>query len=231
MSDLSRSLQTLQATLTDAYRSFMEYLPHLAAALLLLPGALPAQGFTTDDPVVRRIWEEGMSNSQVARLAQVLMDSIGPRLAGSPGMKSARDWLERTYTGWGVPVRQEKYGTWRGWEHGLVHLDLVAPRPVDAERAVAGDDGGVGPGGPVGVRAGPAGQGAGVGEPVGAGAVRGEDVEQRVLRGVGGWGGRHGHSLAPATAGCGSCGSETFSVFRTACHGESMKERFVVSAR
>lgn len=36
MSDLSRSLQTLQATLADAFRSFIEYLPHFAAAFLLL---------------------------------------------------------------------------------------------------------------------------------------------------------------------------------------------------
>ena len=36
MSDLSRSLQTLQATLADAYHSFIEYLPHFVAALLLL---------------------------------------------------------------------------------------------------------------------------------------------------------------------------------------------------
>lgn len=36
MSDLSQSLQTLQATLAEAYRSFIEYLPHFVAALLLL---------------------------------------------------------------------------------------------------------------------------------------------------------------------------------------------------
>jgi hypothetical protein len=36
MSDLSQSLQTLQGTLADAYRSFIEYLPHFVAALLLL---------------------------------------------------------------------------------------------------------------------------------------------------------------------------------------------------
>lgn len=44
MSDLSQSLQTLQATLADAYRSFIEYLPHfLAAVLLLLAGWLVAR--------------------------------------------------------------------------------------------------------------------------------------------------------------------------------------------
>ena len=44
MSDLSQSLQTLQATLADAYRSFIDYLPHfLAAILLLLAGWLVAR--------------------------------------------------------------------------------------------------------------------------------------------------------------------------------------------
>lgn len=36
MSELSQSLQTLQVTLADAYRSFIEYLPHFVAALILL---------------------------------------------------------------------------------------------------------------------------------------------------------------------------------------------------
>ena len=66
--------------------------------------------------------------SQVARLAQVLMDSIGPRLTGSPGYKSAVNWLQQTYAGWGVTARAEQYGTWRGWQRGTTHIDLVAPR-------------------------------------------------------------------------------------------------------
>jgi hypothetical protein len=36
MSDLSQSLQSLQDMLGDAWRSFVEYLPHLGAAILLL---------------------------------------------------------------------------------------------------------------------------------------------------------------------------------------------------
>ena len=103
----------------------------LPAALLLLGAAAhpaAAQNLTTNDPVLRKIWEEGTTNSQVARLGQVLMDSIGPRLAGTPNMKSARDWVEQTYKRWGLTVRQERYGTWKGWEVGPTHLDLIAPR-------------------------------------------------------------------------------------------------------
>ena len=39
-----------------------------------------AQTFRTDDPVIRRMWQVGMQQSQTEALAQVLMDSIGPRL-------------------------------------------------------------------------------------------------------------------------------------------------------
>jgi len=51
----------------------------LASGLTL---AIPAtaQTFSTDDPVLRRLWVEGMENSQTYPLAQALFDSIGPRL-------------------------------------------------------------------------------------------------------------------------------------------------------
>jgi len=90
---------------------------------------LPAQSFPTGDPVIKRIWDEGMTDkSQAAKLAQVLMDSIGPRLTGSPGFQAAAGWLQQTYAAWGIPVRTEQYGTWRGWKRYQTHLDLVAPR-------------------------------------------------------------------------------------------------------
>jgi hypothetical protein len=97
--------------------------------LLLTPLALPAQQFPTDDPVIKRIWDEGMTDkSQISRLAQVLLDSIGPRLTSSPGHQSAVQWLQNMYKSWGVPARAERYGTWRSWRRGQTHLDLIAPR-------------------------------------------------------------------------------------------------------
>jgi carboxypeptidase Q len=91
-------------------------------------GMLGAQTFRNDDPVIRKMWDEGMKNSQAGSLAQVLMDSIGPRLAGSPGFDAATDWLVRTYAGWGMTARKERYGTWKGWRPGAVHADMIAPR-------------------------------------------------------------------------------------------------------
>jgi hypothetical protein len=93
------------------------------------PTPAPAQTFPTSDPVLRKIWDEGMTDrSQVASLAQVLMDSIGPRLTGSPGHLAAIDWVTSKYQQWGIPVRKENFGTWRGWTRGYTHIDLIAPR-------------------------------------------------------------------------------------------------------
>ena len=100
----------------------------IAAGLAVLSSAASAQTFRTADTVIRRMWQVGMQQSQTERLAQVLIDSIGPRLSGSPGYQSAVDWLEKTYQSWGVTARKERYGTWRGWRMGPAHLDLIAPR-------------------------------------------------------------------------------------------------------
>ncbi len=100
----------------------------LAACVLVCPPTAISQTFATDDPVIERMWEEGIGNSQTQRLAQALMDSIGPRLAGSPEFDAAGVWLLAMYGEWGVPARKEEYGTWRGWRQGTLHVDLVAPR-------------------------------------------------------------------------------------------------------
>ena len=83
----------------------------------------------TDQTVIGRIWNEGMtSRSQAATLSQTLLDSIGPRLTGSPGMEAASRWVISKYTSWGIPARAEQYGTWAAWRRGASHIDLIAPR-------------------------------------------------------------------------------------------------------
>lgn len=96
--------------------------------LLLAFGTAAAQTFATDNPVLRRIWVLGVDSSQTYEISQPLFDSIGPRLTGSPGYKSAADWLIALYQKWGIQARAEQYGTWRGWRRGSAHIDLVAPR-------------------------------------------------------------------------------------------------------
>jgi hypothetical protein len=98
------------------------------AALFLWAPALAAQDFATDDPVLRAMWSEGMERSQVRSLAQTLLDSLGPRLTGSPGSLAAQQWAVGMYGAWGIDARIEDYGTWRGWRRGVTHVDLVEPR-------------------------------------------------------------------------------------------------------
>ena len=66
--------------------------------------------------------------SRVEGLAQALLDSIGPRLTGSPANDAANEWVLERYASWGIEARKEQYGTWRGWDRGWTHIDLVEPR-------------------------------------------------------------------------------------------------------
>jgi hypothetical protein len=100
----------------------------LTLALLFIPRAMDAQQFPVDDPIIKAIWAEGVENSQVYPMAQTLSDSIGPRLPGSPAFDAASDWILKTYQSWGIPGRTEEYGTWRAWERGITHADLIEPR-------------------------------------------------------------------------------------------------------
>ena len=97
----------------------------VAGAIALLSAApVSAQS----DQTLQRIWRLGMDSSHVQRLSQTFLDSIGPRLTGSPGMRSASDWVIGQYKSWGIEAKREPYGTWRGWRRGVSHIDLVAPR-------------------------------------------------------------------------------------------------------
>src|SRR5687768_7678823 len=88
-----------------------------------------AQTYTSGDAAIRQIWTEGMGpSSQAYKLSQVLSDSLGPRLTGTPGIKRANDWIVATYKSWGVDARNEQYGKWKGWRRGTTHVDLLTPR-------------------------------------------------------------------------------------------------------
>ncbi|PRP66504.1 M20/M25/M40 family metallo-hydrolase [Nonlabens agnitus] len=97
----------------------------LFSSLILAAGLVTAQ---QQDPVVDAMVKEATENSQLENLAHELMDVVGPRLVGSPQMKAAGDWAVNKYKSWGIDAKTEKYGDWRGWERGITHIDLVAPR-------------------------------------------------------------------------------------------------------
>ncbi len=82
---------------------------------------------TTGD-IVSAIEKEANENSQLERLAYQLMDLNGPRLVGTPQMKTAHDWAVSEFKKWGISAENEAYGTWRGWDRGITHVDMVSPR-------------------------------------------------------------------------------------------------------
>ena len=119
-------------TITLLTRRALAAVLTLCALVAPLPCAaaqtIPTLGAPTSDPVIQRIYQEGMRQSQAPALAQTLMDSIGPRLTGSPQNRSANDWLVQTYKAWGIPARNEQYGTWRDWTRGPSRIELTSPR-------------------------------------------------------------------------------------------------------
>jgi carboxypeptidase Q len=109
-------------------------LPPRAAALLLAAGCaaprLLAQApAPAADAVLRAIAREAAESPQLVPLARTLLDSIGPRLTGSPGERAARDWALARFRAWGIDARDERYGTWTSWRRGIAHVDLLEPRP------------------------------------------------------------------------------------------------------
>ncbi|MDQ6737237.1 MAG: M20/M25/M40 family metallo-hydrolase [Gemmatimonadota bacterium] len=108
------------------------------------PATVHAQSLPTDDSTIKRIWSLGMDSSHVYQLSQALFDSVGPRLQGTAELRGANDWLVKTYKSWGIPARNEQYGTWRGWRRGYSHIDLIEPRVRSLEGMMVGYSPGTG---------------------------------------------------------------------------------------
>lgn len=96
-----------------------------SVSLVLLFVAANAQA---KQQVIESIIKEVYQNSALPTLAHELLDKIGPRLVGSPKMQQANDWAVATYKTWGIEARNEKWGEWRGWDRGISHVDMIAPR-------------------------------------------------------------------------------------------------------
>ncbi|HMW25099.1 MAG TPA: M28 family peptidase, partial [Ferruginibacter sp.] len=80
-----------------------------------------------DSLMVASIIKEATENSGLEKMADELLNGIGPRLVGSPKMQQAHDWAVARYKNMGITARNEKWGEWRGWERGITHIDMVAP--------------------------------------------------------------------------------------------------------
>ncbi len=78
--------------------------------------------------VVDAIVKEVNENSNLEALGHELMDDIGPRLVGTPQMQRAHEWAVEKFNAWGISAENQEYGTWKAWERGITHVDMVHPR-------------------------------------------------------------------------------------------------------
>lgn len=85
------------------------------------------------DPVVKSFVEEVENNSQLEELAFELIDVIGPRLVGSPGMEQANDWTVAKFKSWGIDAHKEEFGQWDSWQRGITHIEMTYPRVKSLE--------------------------------------------------------------------------------------------------
>ena len=78
----------------------------LTAVLSLLVGLpLTAQWAITeklDLDAIYKIKDEGLQRSKVMEIESYLTDVYGPRLTGSPNIKEAADWAQKTMKDWGL---------------------------------------------------------------------------------------------------------------------------------
>lgn len=85
-------------------------------------------GAETLSPVVQNFVNEAQNNSQLETMAHELLDKIGPRLIGTPEMLASNKWTAEKMKSWGVDADLQQFGTWKGWQRGITHVDMVSPR-------------------------------------------------------------------------------------------------------
>jgi hypothetical protein len=80
------------------------------------------------NPVVQNFVNEIKNNAEVEKMAHELLDKIGPRLVGAPEMLASNNWSADKMKSWGVEAELQKFGTWKGWQRGVTHVDMTYPR-------------------------------------------------------------------------------------------------------
>jgi carboxypeptidase Q len=102
----------------------------LVAVVVSLP--LAAQWPATekiDLDAVYRLKDEGLQRSKVMEIESYLTDVYGPRLTGSPNIREAADWAQKTMKEWGLAnVHSETWPFGRGWQNQRFVANAVTPR-------------------------------------------------------------------------------------------------------
>jgi carboxypeptidase Q len=110
---------------------------HRTFALTAVIAVLVALPLAADWPVtekidldaVYRLKEEGLQRSKVMEIESYLTDVYGPRLTGSPNIKEAADWAQKTMKDWGLAnVHTETWPFGRGWQTKRFSASAISPR-------------------------------------------------------------------------------------------------------
>jgi len=107
-------------------------LTHTAIIALVLALPVAADWPVTeklDLDAIYRIKDEGLQRSKVMEIESWLTDVYGPRLTGSPNIKEAADWAQKTMKDWGLAnVHLEAWPFGRGWQNQVFLAQATTPR-------------------------------------------------------------------------------------------------------
>ena len=99
-----------------------------AAAVLPLGAQWPATE-RIDLDAIYRIKDEGLQRSKVMEIESYLTDVYGPRLTGSPNIREAAEWTQKTMKDWGLAsVHLETWPFGRGWQNQKTVAMATTPR-------------------------------------------------------------------------------------------------------
>ena len=124
-----RDFDRSEARIPMHIRSFIH--TFTAAGVLGLAGLSSAQG---DPTMLQKIADEGKNNSYVMQLLWHITKVHGPRLTGSPELRSAQTWAMDRFKAWGLKnVHLEQWGeTPVGFDRGpLQTVRLLGEKPID----------------------------------------------------------------------------------------------------
>lgn len=102
----------------------------ILAGVCVLFVAIPV---LADEPVdlqmISRIKSEGLENSKVMETLSDLVDTHGPRLAGSPNFRAAAEWCRGKFEKWGLEnAHLESWGKiGRGWVIKRYRIEMIEP--------------------------------------------------------------------------------------------------------
>ena len=120
-------------------RSFMTAAAGVALVPLLTSSRAFAQNAAIDYEALSRMRLMGLndSTSEVMKTASYMMDVLGPRLSGSPGIRKSAEWVVEKMKGWGLegaalePWPEDPTGTNngfpRGWSNEKFYLHAKTP--------------------------------------------------------------------------------------------------------